>query len=222
MKRLKPRLAVHDTWDIDIVTAPYARAGVEVLRIGNLAEARTFDFNFLLLPGGADINPIYYGEAPIHASLSEQSKLRDRVEWILLRRALGARIPTLGICRGMQYMAVAAGAPLVQDLVAMGYTDQNHRFGHHLVEFKNKKLENITGSDMVNTFHHQGVANTPLGWKTAAVSDDGIIEAIFTPGFLGVQWHPERPLGQGKWRLDREAWSKLVQWHLAGFREERK
>lgn len=222
MKKLKPRLAVYDTWDIDILTAPYLRAGVEVLRIGNLAEARTFDFNFLLLPGGADINPSYYGEAPIHAFLSEQSKLRDRVEWILLRRALGARIPTLGICRGMQYMAVAAGAPLIQDLIAMGYTDQDHRCGYHPVEFRNKRLEAIACSNLVNTFHHQGVANTPLGWKTAAVSDDGIIEAIFTPGFLGIQWHPERPLSLGRWKLDQDGWNDLVQWHLAGFREERK
>lgn len=222
MKRLKPRLAVYDSWDSNIVTAPYVRAGVEVILIGNLAEARSFDFNFLLLSGGADVNPIYYGESSIHAQVNEQSKLRDRIEWILLRRALGARIPTLGICRGMQFLAIAAGAPLVQDLISLGYTDRNHRFGHHPIEFRNKRLEDITGSSQVNTFHHQGVANTPLGWETAATADDGVIEAIFHPGFLGVQWHPERPLNRGTWEMDRDSWSKLIQWHLAGFRRERK
>lgn len=222
MKKLKPRIALFDSWDSRILVAPYREMGLEVMLISNIREARTLEFNYLLLGGGSDVNPIYYGEAAIHASVTPTSKDRDRVEWILVRRAFAARIPTLGICRGCQLMAVASGAILAQDLNFMGYTDRDHRRGFHPIEYRNRYLEKIAGDlGSVNTFHHQAISNTPLGWETAATSDDGIIESIYYPGFLGVQWHPERPWTSGKSNRWVQAWDDLTTWHVSGFRKGR-
>lgn len=217
MAKLRPRVAIFDNWDARILMRPYTAMGIEVVPIATVSEARTFEFHFLVLGGGADVNPTYYGEPKVHASVTDQSRQRDRVEWVLVRRALAARIPTLGICRGHQMLAVAAGATLVQDVVYLGYTDRDHRKGTHPIEFMDGPLGKLIGfMQVVNSYHHQAVANVPVGWTTAAVSDDGLIEAMYHPGFLGVQWHPERLCGSRNKQEDE--WPHLVEWHLSGFK----
>jgi putative glutamine amidotransferase len=154
----------------------------------------------LLLSGGGDIAPDLYGEDP-RAELRGVDRKRDEYELSLTREVLRSRIPVLAICRGIQVLAVAAQGRLIQDLSQMG--DINHwqtaprPQPHHWVEvLTGTRLRDILGVDrlFVNSFHHQAVAQVPPGFRIAARSSDGVIEAIESQGenfVLGVQWHPE-------------------------------
>jgi putative glutamine amidotransferase len=153
----------------------------------------------LVVTGGADVGPERYGAEPHEATRSRPD--RDAAELPLLRAALDADLPVLGICRGMQLMAVAAGGRLHQHLPdTLG--DTRHRpgttprMGEHAVRLApgSRAHAILGGSLAVNSFHHQGVADpgklVAVGW----CPDDELIEAVEDPDrrfALGVQWHVE-------------------------------
>ena len=159
----------------------------------------------LLFSGGADINPLMFGEEP-EQNLHGICPQRDFQELLLMKRALDKQIPVLGICRGIQVLAVAMGGTVVQDIYSSALyekpllkhnQDLARPFASHTVEvdsgsilstlFNSSRLE-------VNSFHHQAVANPGKGMKVTAKSPDGVVEAIESDEFksvLGVQWHPE-------------------------------
>ena len=117
----------------------------------------------------------------------------------VLDAALRVGLPVLGVCRGMQLLAVAYGGRLHQHLPDVVGTDL-HRpalgvYGTHPVRFApGSRIAGLLPALVeVNTYHHQGVADpgrlTPTGW-----APDGVIEAVEDPArrfVLGVQWHPE-------------------------------
>jgi putative glutamine amidotransferase len=156
----------------------------------------------LILQGGADIDPIAYGEPP-HALLQATDPVRDRFELALLRAFAQAGKPVFGICRGMQLINVAFGGSLHQDLVAGGATSAAHVSGHYdehshaLTMTPGGWLAGLypgPGPHQVNSIHHQGVNRLGDGLCVEAWSDDGVPECLrhTGPGFvLGVQWHPE-------------------------------
>ncbi|MEJ3744054.1 gamma-glutamyl-gamma-aminobutyrate hydrolase family protein [Actinomycetes bacterium KLBMP 9797] len=164
----------------------------------------------LVLAGGADIHPERYGETP--GPLTDTRPDRDAGELPLLHAALAADLPVLGVCRGMQMLAVAYGGRLHQHLPDVVGHDK-HRpavglYGSHGVTFRpGSRIAEIMGDDSeVNAYHHQGVADPgrliATGW-----ADDGVIEAVEDPArrfVLGVQWHPE---GDG----DQRPFAALVQ-----------
>jgi putative glutamine amidotransferase len=153
----------------------------------------------IVFAGGSDVDPALFGEAP-HPTASLRPE-RDTAELMLMRAALETDLPIFGICRGMQLLAVAYGGRLHQHLPdVLGHT--NHRpvsgpkFGEHPVSFApgSRCQAILGGSALVNSFHHQGIADpgrlTPVGWSTP----DGLVEAVEDPAkdfVLGVQWHPE-------------------------------
>lgn len=159
----------------------------------------------LVLSGGPDIDPGYYGREPI-PELGEITPERDEMEMNLIHRFHAMNKPILGICRGMQALAVAFGATLYQDLPTQYPSHIDHdpnkenrdvRDAHLVHVQKGTRLEAISGPGewFVNSYHHQAVETVPEGMRLAAVSPDGIIEAIEVPEgtlCLGVQWHPER------------------------------
>ena len=155
----------------------------------------------LILIGGADIGPANYGQEP-HPTVDSPRIIRDAGELLLCRGAARRDLPLLGICRGLQVMAVAHGGSLIQDLPDAGY-GLAHReapgaFTQHPVRLADGSLAaRIYGATQIsaNSSHHQGIAD-PGSLVATGWSPDGLIEVVEDPGArfaLGVQWHPEHP-----------------------------
>jgi putative glutamine amidotransferase len=151
----------------------------------------------LVLAGGADVESARYGQEP-HGLAQEPRRDRDTAE-LALATAARDRVPTLGVCRGMQVMVVAAGGELEQHLPdrlgSLAHSPGPAQYGARLVEpVVGSRLHAIIGDRLeVNCYHHQGVASHPT-FEVAAISEDGVIEAVESSGsgfYLGVQWHPE-------------------------------
>jgi len=156
----------------------------------------------LLLSGGVDIDPSYFGEEA-EPGLGRVDADRDRVELYLTKKALGKDLPILGICRGIQVLNVASGGSLYQDINTDLSNILKHRqvapgwYGTQTIDIeKGSRLQDILEQPTirVNSFHHQAVKKVAPGFVISAVARDGIIEGIegtnrrFT---IGVQFHPE-------------------------------
>ncbi len=157
----------------------------------------------LMLAGGSDIDPDFYG-APRHPLTVGTEPTRDSFEIALVLRALDRDLPVLGICRGMQLINVARGGTLLQDLPErFGHDDHRRVAGsfvgaEHLVRLAPGSLAAAAAGEEVHTtlsHHHQGVDRVGDGLVVSGRSClDDLPEAIEDPtrGFaLGVQWHPE-------------------------------
>ena len=162
----------------------------------------------LVLTGGADYNPLWAGEQPIK-ELHNINKERDLAELLTTRLAYNRQIPMLGICRGIQTLAMALGGRVEQDIENSLVKDDKSLGKHikhsqdadrseptHVVNIQNNSmLSDIYGdSAFVNTFHHQAVADPGSKFNVVATSPDGVIEAIESSEYksiMGVQWHPE-------------------------------
>lgn len=180
------------------------RAGGVPMIVPPLADAdviiNTLDkLDGLILSGGGDYNPLYCGEEPsplLHGINSE----RDLPELMITRLAYNRQIPMLGICRGIQTLAMALGGHVAQDFKTgiKHSQDANRSEPTHTVNIvKDSVLYDLydrQNSIAVNSFHHQAVDKTGECLRIAAKSPDGIIEAVESTEFksiIGVQWHPE-------------------------------
>jgi len=151
----------------------------------------------LLISGGSDVNPSRYGAEP-HPATTGWRDDRDVSEMALVLAADDIGLPLLGICRGMQIMAVAAGGTLIQhvpEVVGDGHSPGPDVYGAVDVTTEpGTRLAQILGDRVaVACHHHQAVADHP-GFLGAATADDGLLEAMEAPGDrfrLAVQWHPE-------------------------------
>ncbi len=162
----------------------------------------------LLLTGGADLNPLFQGEQP-QPRLGGINAERDLPELLLTRLAANRQMPILGICRGIQTMAMALGGRVAQhiDTSIKHSQDADRHVATHTVNVgQGSTLYNIySGSEFftlhsllftlpVNSFHHQAVADPGPHFCAVATAPEGIIEAIESSEhkpMLGVQWHPE-------------------------------
>lgn len=170
----------------------------------------------LLLPGGGDLDPSFYGQSPLpgvktYAALTSFDRRCQNFVLELTRRAADKGLPILGICLGAQTINTAFGGTLIQDIPtevpAAGHHTQpaeardevTHtvtvRFGSLLARIEGVPLG---GRLETNTYHHQAVAECAPGFAVSARADDGVIEAIEDPArrILGVQWHPENLAAQ--------------------------
>ena len=155
----------------------------------------------LLLSGGGDFNPLLVGEEP-SPRLGSINSERDIPELLITQLAYNRQIPILGICRGIQTLAVALGGKVAQDIsdiAKVKHSQDAHRSEatHSIIVEKDSTLYNIYNSDAqqyVNSFHHQAVSDPGPRFRVTAKAPDGIIEAIESREFksiIGVQWHPE-------------------------------
>lgn len=154
----------------------------------------------MILSGGHDVNPIYYGEEP-SKYVGFTYTPRDLCELFIVKAAIEKDMPILGISRGQQIMTVAFGGKLYQDISESGdYINHMQRasindIGHYVDVMPNTRIHKIFKSDrlLVNSFHHQAAKVVPDNFIVSAVSSDGIPEAIEhkTKSIMAVQWHPE-------------------------------
>jgi putative glutamine amidotransferase len=182
------------------VRAVNASGGRAVLIPSDDAGADMLDhLDGLLLTGGSDLEPSWYGEAP-HETVVTRPE-RDGAEMLLLKAALERDLPVLGVCRGLQVMAVAYGGRLHQHLPESLGSDRHRpagepRYGEHALRVEAGTLSHkVLGDELiVNSFHHQGIADPGALRATGWCPDDGLVEVAEDPGHrfvLGVQWHPE-------------------------------
>jgi len=164
-------------------------------------EARMPEFDLLVLSGGEDVHPKYYGEDIKYPDLVEINESRDRMELTLIGRALQRRRPVVGICRGIQILTVALGGRLYQDLGMEGFNADMHKVkegdAYHPVDFFEEFRDVFGENGEVNSRHHQGIKDLPDGPPDLTVmarSPDGLVEAFRSDSLrvLAVQWHPER------------------------------
>ena len=153
----------------------------------------------LCVTGGGDVDPALYGPAAEKGvTLKDVDEARDTAEMAVVRGAVEAGLPLLGVCRGVQLIAVALGGSLHQDLPQAGFADhweeeRQHEAVHAITaEYGSAAARVLAGAAEVNSIHHQAVRDAGPRLTATAWSPDGVIEAVEAPGVLGVQWHPER------------------------------
>lgn len=225
---LKPRIAVtvrHRTlptfWDPHTALFTLAEQYVECLRKAGAvpllvahpdaedAETVLDAVHGLVLTGGGDIDPGSYGAVNDGRSQSLNAAA-DASEIALVRAAAERRLPTLGICRGMQIMNVALGGTMHQHITTEDGPhrpeptdhDEIKRFGHPVTLEPDSRLARLFGSSerFVNSYHHQAVDRIAADLRITARAADGVVEALEHTGGWdchGVQWHPERTVDGG-------------------------
>lgn len=150
----------------------------------------------LVLCGGADIEPSYYGEE--NTASKGIDLARDRVEFALLEAFIDAGKPVFGVCRGCQLINVYFGGSLYQDIATAAdhCSFQKHDLVHTVSATKGSVLQALYGDRFpVNSYHHQAVKTVGDGLEVTAKSDtDGVVEAFSHTSLpvFAVQWHPER------------------------------
>ncbi len=202
--------------DLDYVAGVAEAGGAPVvlppLGEHRMAEAVIGGLDGLLLSGGSDLDPVYYGEEPL-PELGPTIPERDAFEVALLEAALARGIPVFGICRGLQVLNVVLGGTLYQDLPSQfGGDVLKHRQttpkwqATHEVEVRDGSyLAEVSGQGVVkvNSYHHQGIKDLADGLVVSARSSDGVIEAIegtdlSNRWLVGVQWHAEAMRGASR------------------------
>jgi len=160
----------------------------------------------LLLTGGEDINPIYYGCEFDSLKCDQPNNYRDSLELLLIENALTHNMPIMGICRGLQLLNVYFGGTLIFDIPTDYDTIVKHRqpaynpARHNVNIMEGSLMHQITYAleGNTNSNHHQGIDGLAPLLSGATYTQDGLIESIELtnrnnkPYLFAVQWHPER------------------------------
>ena len=176
------------------------------------------DCDALVLSGGTDIDPVFYGGLLHYPKAPEHwNRDRDVFELSLLRSALNQSKPVLGICRGMQLINVAFHGTLVQNLgIELNKIHEGNPDKLHTVNIdEGSILYEIAGAGKseVNSAHHQSVDKPGEELVITAHSEEGVAEAVEWKDatgksfLLAVQWHPERMF---KIQLENTPLSKMI------------
>ncbi len=165
---------------------------VPTLSMGDVARC-----DGLILPGGGDITPAFFGEKN-NGSRNMDTEL-DILQLQAFELAMRESVPVLGICKGMQIINVGLGGTLVQDMTSASCAIHRYEDGdkyHDSVIEKDTCLHTLYGLDaVINSAHHQSVKQLGEGLRAIQwCPDDHCVEALVheTLPVIGVQWHPER------------------------------
>ncbi|PPF66209.1 glutamine amidotransferase [Clavibacter michiganensis] len=163
--------------------------------------ARTREADAVVIMGGEDVAPRFYGGAAEYEGRSPHREVADAGQIALVRRAVAEGTPLLGICRGAQIVNVALGGTLQQHIEGVGghrndATDITAVMRDHDVRVSaGSRLADALGSTdlVVRSAHHQAVDRPGTGLLVVAVAPDGVPEAVEheSAPVTGVQWHPE-------------------------------
>jgi putative glutamine amidotransferase len=161
------------------------------------------DVDGLLLPGGWDVDPSFYGERRDEKVGPTDPEL-DRTELEMFRQAREKQLPVLGICRGQQVINVAMGGSLIQHLDEHDARAIGRRHLAHTIEVEpNSELARAAGEDTipVNSLHHQAIKTLGTGLHQSARGQDGTVEGVESDDGLivAVQCHPEELTADLPW-----------------------
>jgi putative glutamine amidotransferase len=167
----------------------------------------------LMIPGGADVDSSFYGEAPA-PGVEESDRPRDNLEMALIRAAEKRHMSVFGICRGQQMVNIAHGGTLYQDITTQTGSKLKHRspksrgrdyLAHDVdIEPDSWFAETVHSKHIrVNSLHHQAARTIGRGLRVTALSPDDIIEGLETADrrVVAVQCHPEE-LSEIPWARD--------------------
>ena len=199
-----PRFGINQSYVRALTAAGCAPVLIPILDDDDRLRAIYERLDGIVFPGGADVAPEEYGEAPID-NLNIIEAPRDRTELTLARWAFADDLPALGICRGQQVLNVALGGSLYQDLRYQGVTTVEHSDAdgrarnallHRVRLDPSSRLAQLIDetSIEVNSLHHQAVKAVAPPLTATGTSDDGVIEALESADrrfLIAVQWHPE-------------------------------
>jgi putative glutamine amidotransferase len=157
----------------------------------------------LLLPGGWDVDPSFYGEKR-DDKVQETDRELDETELSMFRQARERQIPVLGICRGQQVINVAMGGTLVQHLEGHEVRELGRSHLAHAIEVDpSSELGRAAGEDKVrvNSLHHQAIKRLGEGLHQSARGEDGTVEGVESDDGLivAVQCHPEELTADMPW-----------------------
>lgn len=177
---------------------------IPLINSEDFVQGLTARLDGILLPGSdSDIDPYLYGEEPL-PGLGSVHPEKDSMDLALLQKAEDFGIPLLAICFGMQSLNVSRGGTLIQDLPSQAPHAIKHdqgsprdRKSHAVTILEGSLIHRLagSGSQYVNSHHHQAVDRVGRDLVATAHTVDGVIEAIEDPRpdrwVVGVQWHPE-------------------------------
>ena len=157
----------------------------------------------LLLPGGWDVDPSFYGEKRDEKTEETDPEL-DETELSMFRQARERELPVLGICRGQQVINVAMGGTLVQHLEGHEVRELGRSHLAHAIEVDpTSELGRAAGGDKVrvNSLHHQAIKRLGNGLQQSARGEDGTVEGVESDDGLivAVQCHPEELTADMPW-----------------------
>ena len=185
---------LHDTY----TNAVYRAGGLPVPTCAVGAEELAELCDGLLLSGGVDLDPHYYGEEILNHTVEIRSE-RDAFELALFRAFYEKGKPIFGICRGCQLINVALGGTLYQDLAEQkGLRHSDPELRHTVRAPEGSLLHRLFGAQfLTNSTHHQSVKDAAPGLVVTARSTDGVVEAFehISLPILATQFHPERLTG---------------------------
>lgn len=184
---------IADAGGVPVIIPPLADKDIIINTLDNI--------DALLLTGGADHNPLWSGQQP-QPGLHNINQARDLPELLATRLACNRQMPILGICRGMQTIAIALGGEVCQDIphtpkLIKHSQEADRTEPTHSVDIEpDSALHGIFSTDriFVNSFHHQAVTSPGKGMRITATAPDGTAEAMESAchkPVIGVQWHPE-------------------------------
>ncbi len=163
-----------------------------------ILKAQLDSVDGLLFTGGADLNPLLWGEEP-SPRLGGINAERDRSELLIAKLAYNRNVPMFGICRGLQTLVAAFGGKIQQDI------SQDQTIKHSQDAVRSEPTHTVKwtvtppfggdgGGLLVNSFHHQVASDAGPCFRVTAESPDGFIEAVESnehKPIIAVQWHPE-------------------------------
>lgn len=200
--------------DAQLYMDAVTKAGGEAIYLPQIkteedAKNALAEIDALVMTGGEDIDPSYYGEEP-NEKLETVNEDRDTSDSLLIKAALDEDIPMLCTCRGMQFLNAISGGTLYQDLPTQNPSDIDHRdpnrevFVKHEITVDNDNIVATAfggeGTYTVNSWHHQAIDQLGDNLKVVATAPDGIIEAIVREDkdyVMGLQFHPEAMIDEG-------------------------
>jgi putative glutamine amidotransferase len=180
--------------------------GAKPLHIRPGDDIQTLQYDAVVVTGGHDIDPVLYAAEPeVHPKYDPE---RDTLESAVIDDALVRGLPLLGICRGAQLLNARRGGNLFQDLKSHRKLTSNRRTIlplKTLLPESNSFLSKLLRTDRckINSLHNQAIDHVGTDLQVSGLDLDGIVQAIEDPGhafLIGVQWHPEFLLFNGRQR----------------------